>query len=460
MANSTTTRPTTSRTSSRPSSSRRTSNRPRTSSRTTTKPKSSSRTTRPKSSTTSRSPSRPSGDRTSVSKPEKPSRAGKQLAENLGAAFMTPAQRLAVDGVAENFVTARDGLVNRTSGELSQQGVSEAAQGRFDGERARRTEGAMLNRRFPGEAERSPDLINNLADLRATNTERNVAELGRDSQLLDRLDVANSERDGEFSHGDLNRAAFEHDQQQGFEPGRAARGSSEWADESNRGAEVIRAQEQSVLDSVVQGRPVQFTNSDGNTESLQFEQLRGANEDSLQSVRSSRFVMTGANGHQVNIQSNLSPSDNRTALARIGEYYTRTPEHLRDSVNSIRLTNEADEKFISSNGQTDAAAANYGESPGHVNFFNGLSRLNEDNFNHEYGHAIGDKIDGDRHQLRTENWDSHSAERPSEYAGTNEMEDFAESYSMFKEYSDNGRLDEFRERFPHRARELESIFSN
>lgn len=409
------------------------------------------------------SPSRELAEEGEESSPEQAH--GHDLVSGLNEAFsMSDEQREAVDTIAESYRTAWDGTphaAGERTGEMTTEGTAAVARGEFQSDWAEYAESAAMDRRVPDLPEEFSDIRDELVEKNTEETHQALNTLGSDPQALDHLDGALSPVDGRFSHSDLTAAAFEHDLNHGFEPGGPAHSTKAWASEPGRTPEVIRAQEEAVLNSVVNGGGVEFTNSLGHTEELSFSQqpLAEGGAGSLHETAASRFTMTDADGRVVDITSDLSPSQTRTGLARLGDYYTQTPGHLRDSVQSFALTREANQSLID-DPTSLRAAADYHYQDKHINFYDGLSGLSDDVFHHEMGHAIGDSIDGDTHRMRSNDWDQHSEQRPSDYAHTNELEDFAESYSMFKEYVDSNRLEEFRETYPHRSAVLESIYSN
>ena len=288
-------------------------------------------------------------------------------------------------------------------------------------------------------------------------------------ELREDIDVANdeSDADGRISRGDLSKYVFERQQQDGFEPGPAASNRDALDDgvytQDERDAELIQQQEQQILEAVNSGQPIQFTNANGQTEELTIRQEESSGGRTV-------YELTGADGHTIRIESELGASENRTALARIADYYTQTPEHLRESADKFELLREAD----------DTAAASFNSDDDRIRFYEGLEHLNEEVFNHEFGHGIGYEKDGlgenifhqfgqlfsgDDGEGAPEGWlgaiDKDNA-RINEYSETNHKEDFAENWAAYLEAVEQGpaALAQLRERFPARFAILEQIYNN
>lgn len=287
-------------------------------------------------------------------------------------------------------------------------------------------------------------------------------------ELRDDVDVANdeSDADGRISRGDLSSYLFERQQEEGFQTGPAADNRDQLDDgietQDERDRELIQQQEQQILHAVTSGEPIRFTNANGETEELSVRQAESTDGRTV-------YELTGADGHTIRIESELGASENRTALARIADYYTQVPEHLREAADKFELVREAD----------DSAAASFNSDSDRIRFYEGLDHLNEEVFNHEFGHGIGYENDGlgegALHELgqifsgsegkgAPVGWQDAIAEdnaRINEYSETNHKEDFAENWAAYLEAVEQGpeALAELRERFPARFEILEQIYN-
>ncbi len=292
--------------------------------------------------------------------------------------------------------------------------------------------------------------------------------------VLNRLDVANDQRDrtdGRISRGDISREVFQRQLEQArngdLPPGPPAsnRGSYEptvTTSNSERTPEVIAQQELAILEAVNSGQPVSFTNANGQTEELTVRQIQNTGGNAV-------YEITGADGHTMRIESELGASENRTALARLADYYTQLPEQHRDSVDKIEFRREPD----------DSAAARFYSSGDRIVFYDGLKHLNEEVFDHEFAHGIGYENDGLGENVfhyfgrlftgsdgegTPQGWSeaigADAGERISDYANTNEKEDFAECWAAYMEAMDNGpeALAKLEEAYPARYAIMDELY--
>jgi hypothetical protein len=297
----------------------------------------------------------------------------------------------------------------------------------------------------------------------------------KNEDVLDRLDVANDQRggtDGRISRGDISREVFQRQLEQArngeLPPGPPAsnRGSYEptvTTKNSERSPEVIAQQELAILEAVNSGEPVSFTNANGQTEELTVRQVHNTGGNAV-------YEITGADGHTMRIESELGASENRTALARLADYYTQLPENLRDTVDKIEFRREPD----------DSAAARFYSSGDRIVFYDGLKHLNEEVFDHEFAHGIGYENDGlgegvldhigrfftgSEGEGTPEGWtdaiEADADERISDYANTNIKEDFAECWAAYMEAVDNGpeALAKLEEAYPARYAIMEELYN-
>ena len=294
--------------------------------------------------------------------------------------------------------------------------------------------------------------------------------------VLGRLDVANDIiklTDGRISRGDISREVFRRQLEQArngeLPPGPPAYNRGSYAptvvtQNSERSPEVIAQQELAILEAVNSGRPVSFTNANGQTEELTVRQIPNTGGNAVYEIR-------GADGHTMRIESELGASENRTALARLADYYTQIPEHLRDAVDEIEFRRDPYEGG-------NVAAAFYSRED-RVVFYNGLRNLNEEVFDHEFAHGIGYENDGLPegrlgHFIRrytgsegegtprgwTEAIESDPQQRITNYANKNIKEDFAECWAAYMEAMDNGpeALAQLQEAYPARYAIMDELY--
>lgn len=293
------------------------------------------------------------------------------------------------------------------------------------------------------------------------------------NDLRNRLDVANDfggRTDGDIARSDLSRELFRRQLEQArsgnLPPGPTAANRDSYAavDVSNaeRTPAVIQAQEAQILEAVASGQRISFHNANGQTEELTVRQVGNTGGKTV-------YEMTGADGHTVRIESELGASENRTALARMADYYTQVPPQVRQAVDRFELKRQPDE----------TAAATYFSANDRVEFYDGLRHLNEEVFNHEFAHGIGYEKDGlgegwlDKIGQVVSGSDGEGApggwqdaiksdgQSLSSYADTNHKEDFAESWAAYVEARENGTaaLEGYREAFPARFAILEQFFA-
>ena len=296
----------------------------------------------------------------------------------------------------------------------------------------------------------------------------------KNEDVLDRLDVANdrsNRTDGRISRGDISREVFQRQLEQArngeLPPGPPADNRGGYAPtvitrNSERTPEVIAQQELAILEAVNSGKPVSFTNANGHTEELTVRQIQNTRGNAV-------YEITGADGHTMRIESELGASENRTVLARLADYYTQFPEHLRDSVNKIEFRRESD----------DTAAAVFYPFGDRIVFYDGLRNLNEEVFDHEFAHGIGYENDGLGEDVlgyigriftgsagegTPKGWTEAIAADPepriSDYANTNIKEDFAECWAAYMEARDNGpeALAKLEEAYPARYAIMDELY--
>jgi len=215
------------------------------------------------------------------------------------------------------------------------------------------------------------------------------------------------------------------------------------ADEAQRTPEFIGPQEQAVLASG--GQPVQFPNSNGQTEALQFS--RGADGWSVSDAHNNSILVRGQEG--------VTEEQLAQATAEIADYWTQQPTHLRGSVSTFELAR----------GHQGADFTNV--EGGLITM--GHRALDEKSFDHEFGHAIGHAQRpltqvGQTDFGRPPGWDAAmqaDGSAPSRYANDTEREDFAESWLAYTEAREAGpeRLAALKQAYPNRMALIEQLFN-
>lgn len=161
--------------------------------------------------------------------------------------------------------------------------------------------------------------------------------------------------------------------------------------------------------------------------------------------------------------------DTAALLARVLDFYTKTPEHLRGNLKSIKLEtmlNPTDADWAKVYGRDTFISA--GTAGGSSITFWGLKErpqnLAEGTFNHELGHLIGEKLATSNKAHATmipPGWEEAAradGNRVSDYAGMNPNEDFAETWEDFlAAHKDPEKLKAFQEKYPNRSKILEVI---
>lgn len=232
---------------------------------------------------------------------------------------------------------------------------------------------------------------------------------------------------------------------------------SEWhppVDESERTPELVNRQNASVEEALRSNQPVSFTDASGKSSELQITR-DGDNY---------RYTLNGK-PVDVDFTQNYSEQDRTELLARLADYHSRSPEFAQDSFKSVTFADRPE------GSNTDARFSSSGQN---LTFF-GKGTLDQTNFDHEVGHAVGYK---ESYALVPEGW-SEAARRDgreiSTYGksshddkmddwfvlpGNERADDFAESYAAYKEAKEAGpeALQQFREAYPERARLLSKYF--
>lgn len=352
------------------------------------------------------------------------------------------------------------GNADNPDGIISEDDLEEIAAGEYDEETAR----AYLIEQGVAEEDLDEALM---------HIEESAQYLLEDDGLRDELDSANGNgTDGRISRGDVSSVVFDRahqDVQDGtYRPTEAASNRDQIDDGvetmDERTPEVIEQQEAAVLEAIESGEPVEFTNANGETEMVTIVQQQDTGGQTV-------YEVTDENGHTFTISSELTATENLSALGRIVDYYTQQPPGARDTVDEITL--------YAGDKPGDDAAADYRRDGDKIRFYEGLDHLNEEVFDHEVGHGVGYEVDGEGESVISDvgglfggqdgegtpdGWSEaieQDDKRPNEYSETNDKEDFAESWAAYLEAREQGpeALAELEERFPARYAILEETYN-
>ena len=88
---------------------------------------------------------------------------------------------------------------------------------------------------------------------------------------------------------------------------------------------------------------------------------------------------------RIQFDPGVSEAERVPALARIVDFHTQTPNHLRHALDQIEVSRDQNDGILTH--QSDRS----------IRFFGGLDNLTEHVFDHEFGHAVGRKLNRDAH---------------------------------------------------------------
>lgn len=231
----------------------------------------------------------------------------------------------------------------------------------------------------------------------------------------------------------------------------------------NRKSPAVQRQEEAIA-KALGGQIVAFPTLDGGTPVLRISQdeKRSATEP----LRSLRLTLEGAS-FDVTLDPGLDAPE---MLAKVVEYFSKVPAHLRPSLKALHLDDAPNPQdaywaqVYGKDGFTSAATAGGGK----ITLWNlkeNPYNLNEGVFNHEMGHLIGAgySTSKQRHaEMVPPGWEAAmqaDAHRVSEYANHNPNEDFSETWRYYLEARRSPEaLKAFQEKVPNRVRILEAIY--
>lgn len=225
--------------------------------------------------------------------------------------------------------------------------------------------------------------------------------------------------------------------------------------------------------AVSSGRPMEFTNSDGQTHSLQVRQLSLPDKGEAYQL--------GLADQKLTVSTEKGLNGLGDQVLKVADYWSQTPPHLRNRISAVHFESGASENdkkvsgnyadFAKSHGGHFTAAAEARKTG--MTFFHGFRNLRESTFHHEAGHYIGGRrqlIDGlvDLYNFKNDHnspvgWvkrterDGHQV---SDYAKVNAAESFAEAWSNYKLAQTHGQdaLNKFRKDFPNQSATIERIY--
>jgi len=170
---------------------------------------------------------------------------------------------------------------------------------------------------------------------------------------------------------------------------------------------------------------------------------------------------------EVTVASGL---DANALMAKVVEYASKVPAHLRPALKQIHLENAPnpqDDYWAKTYGLPDfASAATAGGGAISVwNLEKNPYNLNEGVFNHEMAHLIGAAYSTSRvrhAEMIPPGWEDAvraDGNKVSEYGAHNANEDFSEAWRYYLDaHRTPEALKEFQEKYPNRSRILEAIY--
>jgi hypothetical protein len=233
-------------------------------------------------------------------------------------------------------------------------------------------------------------------------------------------------------------------------------------DNSERTPQIQQRQEANVRRALQGGQCMDWTNANGQREAV-----------SIRATENGAYQLQGQDGHPVRIQLDpgMSEAERVTALARIADFHTQTPNHLRNALDQIEVSRDQNGGILAQQGDRT------------MRFFGGLDNLTEHVFDHEFGHAVGRKLNRDAQSrwlaehpymaympdnnfsATPRGWDEAREKdilAPSQYARQGSSpEDFAEAYAAYREAQEAGpqAMAQLRQQFPERTRYLDTVMN-
>lgn len=271
------------------------------------------------------------------------------------------------------------------------------------------------------------------------------------------------------------------------------------ADESERTPEVVRAQQSAVDGALAGDGRVTFSNSEGRSFDMQLRKTKLGYE-----------YRAGKDRLNIRFDPKFTEQQRREALAKLIDYHSQEPEHLRRAVQHInvepgdravkvkkdqslttllqaqgfkKMTPSLLEAMKEVNGWKEVPTTfkagdtvqvpvkNYGayfagDDARGVTFV-GIKNIEESTFRHEFGHGVGylataDFLPRDWHRLAAKDPETVSkyGSRKDKQTGVPEMsDDFAEFYLAYMEARETGpkAMADLKRRFPNRSQVIEQI---
>ncbi len=234
--------------------------------------------------------------------------------------------------------------------------------------------------------------------------------------------------------------------------------------EANRGEKVARSQRRSVRDSVDRDQWINFGNSKGNKESFKISRVKG---DAVPEGKR-QYRIKDREGNDLVVTMDSDRKQRAESLAKLTDYFSQTPKHLRSSVKEVEFSREL-KKHPLEEGTVPAEFDN-GKIrifPANKKDLDGLQNLNQALFNHEVGHGVDASWNRERVQfhplqVRPSAYDTAAAFSPgvSKYGTNNLQEDFAEFYTAYFNARERGpqALAALKNAHPGRFHAMQEIF--
>ena len=233
----------------------------------------------------------------------------------------------------------------------------------------------------------------------------------------------------------------------------------------NRKSPALQAQE-AAIEKALAGEIIAFSNSSGATAIVKVAPLDAKKAADTQAKQAIRLTVDG-HQFQVTLDAGL---DAKEALAKLTDYISKVPGHLRPALKSITLSqtpNPEDAYWARTFGldSFSSAATAGGVAITIWNLKENPHNLNEGVFNHEMAHLIGTAYSTSRTrhaEMIPPGWEDAiraDSGRVSNYASHNANEDFSEAWRYYLEARQTPeKLKEFKQKYPNRSRILEAIY--
>lgn len=234
----------------------------------------------------------------------------------------------------------------------------------------------------------------------------------------------------------------------------------------NRKSPALQAQE-AVIEKALAGDIIAFPSSNGATAIVRVAPLDAKKAASDAQAKQAMRLTVDGHQFQVTVDSGL---DTKESLAKLADYLSQVPGHLRPALKSVTLskTPNPEDAYWARVYGLDSFSSAATAGGGAITIWNlkeNPHNLNEGVFNHEMAHLIGSAYSTSktRHaEMIPPGWeDAMRADNKgvSNYGSHNANEDFSEGWRYYLEARRTPEtLKEFKEKFPNRSRILEAIY--